>query len=136
MKALQAFFAGFLATLLFHQPVLAVLHAMNYAARGPYSMAVTKPFGVPAFLSLAFWGGLWGIALWLFMRGLGRSAYWTTAIVFGAIAPTLVAWYIVAPLKDLPMAAGYKPAAMAVGLIVNAAWGLGTAVFLRLFRVK
>ena len=57
----------------------------------------------------------------------------TLAIVFGAIAPTLVAWFVVAPLKHQPIAGGWKPAAMTIGPIVNACWGFGTALFYRLF---
>ena len=54
------------------------------------------------------------------------------ATLFGAILPTLVAWFVVAPLKGAPMAAGWAPAAMMVGPIVNAAWGLGTGIGLLL----
>jgi hypothetical protein len=50
------------------------------------------------------------------------------AIIFGAIAPTLVAWFVVAPLKGQALAAGWVPARMAIGPIVNGAWGLGTAI--------
>jgi hypothetical protein len=55
------------------------------------------------------------------------------ALVFGAIFPTLVAWFIVAPLKGQPVAGGFVPAAMAVGLVLNGAWGLGTGIGLALF---
>jgi hypothetical protein len=34
----------------------------------------------------------------------------------------------------LPVAGGFLPAAMATGLLVNAAWGLGAAVFLTIFE--
>jgi hypothetical protein len=53
--------------------------------------------------------------------------------VFGAVLPTLVAWFVVAPLKGQPAAAGFGPMAMAVGPIVNAAWCLGTGLGLVLF---
>ena len=43
------------------------------------------------------------------------------------------AWFVVAPLKGQAIAAGGAPKAMAVGLIVNAAWGLGTGIGLALF---
>jgi hypothetical protein len=44
----------------------------------------------------------------------------------------LVAWFIVAPLKIQPVAGGFQPAAMVTGLLVNGAWGVGTALLLRL----
>ena len=53
--------------------------------------------------------------------------------IFGAIFPTLVAWFLVAPLKGQPMAAGFVPAVMLIGPIVNGAWGLGTGIGLALF---
>jgi hypothetical protein len=134
MTAVKSFIAGFLATLVFHQPALLILHVIGIAGRGPYSLELTKPFGVPSVISLAFWGGVWGIILWLVVRKQLGAAYWAWATLFGAVAPTLVAGFVVAPLKGQPMAGGGKVSAIATGLIINAAWGLGTAVFLRMFR--
>lgn len=131
---LKSFAAGFLATLVFHQPALLILHVIGLISRAPYSMEATRPFGVPSVISLAFWGGVWGIILWLLIRNRAGASYWVMALVIGAIAPTLVAAFVVAPLKGLPMAGGGKATLLAVGLIVNAAWGLGTAVFLKIFR--
>ena len=136
MRALdifKAFLAGFAATLLFHQPVLWILFKAGIAGRAPYSFAPTKPFGVPSVISLAFWGGVWGILLLLVLRKtLKRRSAWIAAAVFGAIAPTLVAAFIVAPLKGQPVPTGAN--AIITGLTINAAWGIGTLVFLRLFR--
>jgi hypothetical protein len=98
-----------------------------------YQLLPTEPFGVPQLWSLAFWGGAWGIVMAAALRRLTGSGLVLAAVVFGAIFPTLVAWFIVAPLKGQPMAAGFIPAAMAVGAIVNAAWGLGTGLGLALF---
>jgi len=55
------------------------------------------------------------------------------ATIFGAIFPTLVAWFVVAPLKGNPAAGGFVPAAMLIGPIVNGAWGLGTGLGLARF---
>lgn len=134
MGPLKSFAAGFLATLVFHQPALLILHVIGIAARAPYSLEATRPLGVPAVISLAFWGGVWGIILWLIIRNRAGAAYWALALAIGAIAPTLVAGFVVAPLKGQPPAGGGKPSAIATGLIVNAAWGIGTALFLRIFR--
>ncbi len=133
-RVVLEFAAGFCATLFFHQPALWVLHVLGMTPHGPYVMTAVPPFNVPSVISLAFWGGLWGLILIPAIARTGNGAsYWIAAILFGAIAPTLVAWFIVAPLKHQPIAAGWKPSAMAVGLIVNGAWGVGTALLFRFF---
>ena len=136
-KLLLGFVAGFLATLLFHQPVLSLLTHLGVAKANVYSMTSTAPLGVPQVISLAFWGGVWGIVFALieghFPRG---AAYWICALVFGAIFPTLCAWFLVAPMKGQAMAAGWQLNRMVVGPIVNGAWGIGTALLLNLaYRV-
>jgi len=131
-RALLGFVAGFVATLTFHQLTLWVLHAMAVVPRAPYAMNPVPPFGVPAVISLAFWGGIWGAILIPAIAHQRGASFWIWAIVIGAIAPTLVAWFIVAPLKHQPMAGGFRPKTMAIGPIVNGAWGLGTAVFYKL----
>jgi hypothetical protein len=73
------------------------------------------------------------VALAEFLRRLDGARLLGAALVFGAILPTLVAWFVVAPMKGQPMAGGFAPKAMAVALIVNAAWGLGTGIGLYLF---
>ncbi|MGE5638983.1 MAG: hypothetical protein ACM30H_02735 [Clostridia bacterium] len=126
------FVSGFVSVLLFHQGAAELLHAIGLASRAPYSMEATRPFGVPAFLSLAFWGGVWGVLLAASLAKLDGPRLIWAATVFGAVLPTLVAWFVVAPLKGAPMAAGFAPKAMLVGPIVNAAWGLGTGLGLAL----
>jgi hypothetical protein len=128
------FVAGFFATLIFHQLMLAVLWGIGIAASAPFPMRPTQPFGVPAVISLAFWGGIWGIIFALIERTFARlGGYWVAAIVFGAIFPTLVAFLLVFPLKGLPMGGGWHFSMLLTGLLVNGAWGLGTAIFFRAF---
>ena len=132
-----AFLAGFLAVLLFHQSLLALLHAVNFVPRAPYSTAPTQPFGIPQIWSLAFWGGVWGLVFAVIAPRFRQDKnYWLTAVLFGAIAPTLVAWFVVAPLKDQPIAGGWKPATMLTGFLLNGAWGVGTAWLLSLFSKR
>ena len=129
-KWLLAFLAGFLATLVFHQPVLWLLHLAGVTERMPYVMEPVPPFGVPSVISLAFWGGVWGIIM---IAAIGRAkAFYTLSAIFGAILPTLVAALIIVPLRHIPIA-GNKATLLAIGLAVNAAWGLGTAVLYRVF---
>jgi hypothetical protein len=127
------FIAGGLGVLVFHQGALGMLHSMGITPNGAYSMKATAPWGIPQVWSLAFWGGAWGVVLAAMLRNWDGPRLVIAATAFGAIAPTLCAWFIAAPLKGQPMAAGFVPAAMAAGLIVNAAWGLGTGIGLNLF---
>ena len=127
------FLAGAFAVLVFHQGALGMLHSLGFSPRAPYSMQATAPWGIPQIWSTAFWGGLWGVALAFALRIWDGPALIANSTLFGAILPTLVAWFIVAPLKQQPMAAGFVPAAMAIGVICNAVWGLGTGIGLVLF---
>jgi len=132
MIALKAFLAGFLSTLTFHQAVMAVLHAAGGPMK-PYNMAPVKPLGIPSVVSLAVWGGLWGIVLYLALLRFAPSSPWLFALVFGAIAPSLVALLLVFPLKGQPIAAGGNPKIILGALLVNGAWGIGVLVFIKLF---
>src|SRR6266545_2307741 len=97
MTWFKAFLAGFFSTLVFHQGLLAILHAAGASPRAPYSMDATAPFNVPAVLSLAFWGGVWGIILWLIIQPhQGSGLYWLLALIVAA--PTRV---ILSEAKDL-----------------------------------
>jgi hypothetical protein len=130
-----AFAAGFLATLVFHQGGLALLQAAGLTDRAPFSMNATEPFGVPQVISLAFWGGVWGIVLAALLRKrVPRGAFLLRALIFGAVFPTLVALFVVMPLKDQPLAGGGDPMLIAGALILNGLWGLGTALFLLMFQ--
>ena len=127
------FVAGAVAVLVFHQGAIAMLHAAGLTDASPYSMARTAPWGLPAVWSSSLWGGVWGVVLALALRRLDGPALIASSIAFGAVLPTLVAWFVVAPLKGRAIAAGFAPAAMMVGLIANGAWGLGTGAGLVLF---
>ena len=100
--------------------------------RTPYTMTPVPPFGVPAVISLAFWGGVWGIIMIPALARITNNAmYYIAAILFGAILPTLVAGLVVAPLKHQPVP--HSLSMLTLGLIVNGAWGLGTALLFRFF---
>jgi hypothetical protein len=62
------------------------------------------------------------------------AAYWLGSIIFGALGPTLVAWLVVAPLKGQSLSLSWTR--MVTGLLVNGAWGFGTALFLRALSKK
>ena len=127
------FVAGALAVLIFHQGAIAVLNLLELTGRVPYSMRPTAPFGVPQVLSITFWGGVWGALFAAAFRNLDGARLAAASMLAGAVLPTLVAWFIVAPLKGQPLAAGYVPLTMAFGVALNAAWGFGTGLGLALF---
>ncbi|MDB5862506.1 MAG: hypothetical protein JWO70_312 [Betaproteobacteria bacterium] len=134
-KLVMGFVAGFIAVLLFHQPMLSVLAQAGFVKAGIYSMAPVGPLHVPQVISLSFWGGVWGVLFAAVEHRFPRGAlYWVAALAFGAILPTLVAWFVVAPMKGLPMAGGWQANRMMTGLIINGAWGLGTALLFSLTR--
>ena len=108
-RLLVGFIAGFLATLIFHQLTLALFRGMGVATFLPYSWTPTEPFGIPAVLSLSFWGGVWGIIFALIHgRFPSGAGYWVAAFLFGAIVPSLVAFLVVLPLKGRPMGGGWQ----------------------------
>jgi hypothetical protein len=133
MRDLKAFIAGVVSTLVFHQGMLAMLYITGLSTRAPYVTTPTWPMHLPAFISLAFWGGVWAIAIARVVRRFGYT-YWTEWIVLSASLPTLVAWFVVFPLKGLPGAGGGSPAFIATSLLLNAAWGFGVALLLRVLQ--
>lgn len=125
-RYVHAFVAGFLATLVFHQGLVALLHAGGIVPFSAWNMDPTWPLGVPSAISIAFWGGVWGILLWLFVRHAHGLPRWGWALGFGAIAPTAVALLVVLPLKGIPVV----PMSVVLGALLNGVWGLGTLLLI------
>jgi len=130
---LLGFVAGALATFFFHQSAWYLLNQAGIIPpdRPAWPMNAIAPFGVPYIVSKMFWGGLWGALLALFLARIEGATYWLAWIVVGAVAPSLVAMYVVPVIKGLPVAEFWPRAGIAA--TVNGAWGLGTGVFLWLF---
>ena len=125
------FISGFLATLIFHQVVVALLWKIGMAPGPPFQTALRPPFGVPAVFSLAFWGGTWGVLFARIDRYFPNKAnYWLTALVGGAILPSLVALLVVVPLKGGVVGAGWNTHIWLFAFTVNGAWGVGTGFLL------
>lgn len=129
---LKAFISGLLATLIFHQGLFAVFYMAGIVNSAPFNLTPVPPFGVPAVLSLAFFGGLWGILLWLLLGRLDRLAFWLGNVIAGAIGPTAVAMLVVFPLKGIEVSAQMWTG----GLMLNGFWGLGVALFMVLMGAK
>jgi hypothetical protein len=131
--AIVGFLSGAISVLLFHQGVVMIFHALELTSRQAYNLQATAPFGVPQVWSLAFWGGVWGVVLALIVARMETARLLIAATVFGAVVPTLVAWFMVAPLKGQPLGGGFAASGIALALVANALWGLGTGIGLALF---
>jgi hypothetical protein len=125
-----AFVIGAVAVLTVHQPLIALLHLLGFTPIAPYSLRATHPWGVPVFLSLSFWGGLWSVPIsWILDRLPRNLIYYAAAVCLGALPPNIMTWFVIFPLKGLsPITAG---ASIGIfnALIVNGLWGLGFALF-------
>lgn len=128
----KAFASGFLATLVFHQGLFALLWLGDIVPMAPFNFSPVPPFGVPQVLSLAFFGGLWGMVLWLILGRFAGVAFWLGHVMVGAIGPTAAAMLLVFPLKGFDVSAQ----TWIGGLVLNGFWGLGVSVFMRLIAAR
>ena len=135
--SIYGFIAGFLATLTVHQFALFLLREAAIAPFAPYNMAATRPWGIPAVFSLALWGGVWGILFAFLQEEFPRdTSYWVTAFGFGAVFPSLVALFIVAPMKGHPIAGGWRWQLLLTAFLINGVWGLGTGAIVKWMKQK
>ncbi len=130
----MAFLAGVIAVPIFHQLLLGAMFLSGIVPFAPFNLAPTKPFGVPDIVSISFWGGVWGVVFVLTVaRWFSGASYWLASAVIGGVALTLVFMFIVWPLK----VGGLPPDMVGlfiIGFVLNAAWGIGWALFLALFE--
>lgn len=132
MNWAKAVIAGFLATLIFHQGLFTLFHLAGMVPMPAYNLHPVPPLGVPAVISLAFFGGLWGLPIWALVKSRSGAAYWGGAALLGAVGPTAVAMLLVFPLKGLEVTGK----TWAGGLMLNAAWGLGFALIMQLWQAR
>jgi hypothetical protein len=128
------FFAGFAAVLTFSNGVIAILYAAGAPVPlTPWSMEPVPPFGMPRSLSGAFWGGLWGIVYVLLEPRLTPwLGWWRGGLAFGGVLPLLALWFVVLPVKGVPVGGGFMLPNAFVDVALHAIFGLGTAFFFRL----
>jgi hypothetical protein len=132
-----AFIAGFAAVLVFHQGLYALLYAGGVIPRAkppappnaPWDMTGVPPLGVPRVISSSFWGGIWAIALWPLLSVFTGPAFWLAWFIAGGVALTTVFFFVVLPLKGQQMP--FSVPRFLVGCLLNGAWGVGTALFMR-----
>ena len=137
-RLLIAFIAGFIAVPVFHQSLLALFAAIGAVSAAPFSSEPAAVTGLPQVVSRALLGGVYGIALVILLERIVRHrsgpAFWTTAVGIGALLPSVVAWFIIEPIKGQPLASGGDPTQIGVALATNAAWGGGTAAIYSFVR--
>src|SRR3954468_15006443 len=98
------FVAGALSVLLFQMGALAILNAIGQTQALPFPYTSTKPLGIPQIWSFCFWGGVWALVFGCVERYFpGGPAYYLCAFLFGILGPVMVLWFIVFPLKGLPV---------------------------------
>ena len=136
-RSVAAFLLGALAVLVVHQPVVGLCHLLGLTPLMPYNLAGRPPWGVPAFLSLAFWGGVWAIPIGLILERIPRTwLYWVAAAALGSLPPTLTSILIILPLYGLPMSAFFHAVGAVTGFTANGVWGVGFAAAWRAWSVR
>jgi hypothetical protein len=133
--AIFGFIAGAIAFLIFHQGGFWALTQAGLLKASVYSMAATKPFGVPVVISYIFWTGVWGIVgAFLVPRLPGILSGPLGWILFAAIVPTLVNWFIVLPLKGAPVGGGFRMPGVVLAPLVYGFWGFGMWLVMQLLQ--
>jgi hypothetical protein len=115
------------------QFALWLLGEIHIAPFAPFNMAATQPWGIPAVISLALWGGAWGVLFAFVQNRFSRGGrFWASAFFFGAVFPSLVALLVVLPLKGLPVAGGWHWPLLLTAFLIDGVWGVGTGLLLKL----
>ena len=122
------FLAGALAVTTFHQGMVFLLSTVGLIQSRVYAMQGVPPFGVPTILNQMFWGGLWGLLFAVVADLLPSWPLLLLGCAFGVLGPVLASWFVVAPLKGTPIAAGWVPQRMLAGVLINGCWGIGMAL--------
>jgi len=136
IRGFLGFVAGVIAVLIFHQGMVIALHAISpgWVPFAAFRTTPVPPFGVPTIVSNCFWGGVWGAIFGLLLPRF-TWPHWLCGLILGVIA-AMAGWFIVAPLKGLPIAAGWVPLAMLRSLLINGSFGLGVGLILPLLMPR
>jgi hypothetical protein len=133
-RACLGFSAGAIAALVFHQGLAGIFDVAGIGKMVAFRVQPTWPFGIPALVSLSFWGAMYGVVLALRMPRF-RRPLWQVGIALGLIAG-LVTLFVVLPLKGFPVAHGWAVWPIARTLILTMSWGMGTGLILPLLQPR
>lgn len=134
-RAGLGFLAAASAVLVFHQGMWIILWVLGLMPRAPFPVNPIPPLGIPQIVNLCFWGGLYGLAYGLVAPRLAGKPWLLVGIGLGLCA-VFVSWFVVAPIKGLPIATGWVPLRMLISLLINGAWGIGTVLILKLLLAR
>src|SRR5262245_60959085 len=132
--AVFGFIAGAVAFLIFHQGGFWALTQAGVLKANTWSMAETRPLGVPVVFSYIFWTGRWGIEGAFIVPRLSGIPPVVGWILFAAIVPTLANWFIVQPLKGQPMGGGFRMPGVVLAPLVYGFWGFGMWLVMQLLQ--
>lgn len=132
---LLGFVAGFLSVLTFHQGAIGIAHLLGLAPNPPYPTRAVAPLGVPQFVSLAFWGGVWltvfaAVAMRLPASMWDGLGFVVAGAIFGGLVISTFNWFVLAPLRGQPLGNGFILANMLRGVAYNGIFGLGGALWM------
>ncbi len=128
------FLAGALAVPLFHQIGLVLLSFVRGGPVNVFSMRPAGALGVPQIFNLMFWGGVWGVVYALIEPKFSLPG-WAKGLIFGATLPVLAGWFIFAPLRGQPVAAGWELSRMIWSPIINGIYGVGVGSLYPVIRI-
>ncbi len=128
------FSAGAIAALVFHQGLAEIFDQIGIGRNAAFRLAATWPFGVPAVVSLSFWGAMYGVVFALLMPRF-RRPLWQFGIAMGLLAGCMTL-FVVLPLKGMPVAHGWAMWPIARTLILTMSWGLGAGLILLLIQPR
>jgi hypothetical protein len=134
MRVFLGCVAGAISVLVFQQGVWMLLHEAGMMVLAPYPTRPVPPFGVPQIADLCFWGAVYG-ALYALVQPRIAAPRWLLGLGLGVIT-ALIGWFIVLPLKGMPAANAWVPAAMLRFLVLNLAWGIGVSLILPLLKPR
>lgn len=134
-RALLGFIAAVTAVLTFHQGMSALLNLAGVPTVAPYGMNPVQPFGVPMLINRCIWGGMYGLVFGLVLPWLPRMPMWLLGLGVG-LCSVLIGWFVVAPLKGMPVGGGFIPVRMLTTVVINGVWGIGIGLILSLLLRK
>ncbi len=134
MRAFLGAVAGAISVLVFQQGLWLLLHDAGLMVLAPYPTRPVPPFNVPQIADLCFWGAFYG-ALFAILKPRIAIPGWLSGLGLGFVT-ALIGWFVVLPLKGLPAANGWVPAAMMRFLALNLAWGIGVSLILPLLKPR